>query len=48
MGERITLDDVNAMKLTPASREKFLEWVHIDALRKAYIASARAEVARDE
>lgn len=44
----ITMEEVDTMKLTPRSREKFLEWCHIDALRKAYLATARAEVARDE
>lgn len=43
----ITMQDVDAMKLTPKSREKFLEWCHIGALRERYMASARAEVARD-
>lgn len=44
----ITMEDVDTMFLTPASRAKFLEWCHIGVLRKAYLASAKAEVVRNE
>ena len=47
-GSLITMEDVDTMFLTPASRAKFLEWCHIGVLRNAYLASARAEVIKDE
>lgn len=48
MGEKITIEDVCTMKLTPASKLKLLEWIRMDQMRKAYLASVRAEVAKGE
>lgn len=48
MGEIILMENVNTTKLTLAGQAKILEWYRMDALRKAYIATLKAEVARDE
>lgn len=47
MGEIIIMNDVNTSKLTPAGQAKMKEWYCMDALRRQYIASMKAELARN-